>query len=221
MRSWTTVPEDAVKMQFDDLAQQREADTLGMWVFLATEVLLFGGLFLGYTVYRQAYPKAFAAASHHLDIVLGTLNTAILLTSSLTMALAVLAVQANRRRLLLFFLSLTALLGAIFLSIKFFEYHKEMQEGLVPLRGFDFHFKGHQPEKAQMFFNFYFAMTGLHALHLTVGILITLVMIGLASRMKNQTALENHIEIAGLYWHLIDVIWVFLFPLLYLIERHG
>jgi len=204
---------------FDSLDQQREATTLGMWVFLVTEVLFFGGLFMVYTVYRSWYPDAFAAASHELDIVLGTVNTAVLITSSLTMALAVHAAQLNQRKLLMTFLVLTILLGATFLGIKSVEYYHKFVEHHVPGPGFQF--EKEYVRHAQLFFSLYFLMTGLHALHMIIGIGIMLWMLAWARRGIITAEYYSPIEISGLYWHFVDIVWIFLFPLLYLLGRHG
>jgi cytochrome c oxidase subunit 3 len=208
----------ALAHQFDDLAQQTEASMLGMWVFLVTEVLFFGGLFLVYFVYRILYPGAFAAASRELDLLLGAVNTAVLITSSLTMALAVHAAQLGRRRALLAFLILTMLLGGVFLGIKSLEYYHKVVEHHVP--GPAFQFEKEHAAHAQIFFSLYFAMTGLHALHMIIGIGIMLVMFCLAWRGSVSAEYYAPIEISGLYWHFVDIVWIFLFPLLYLIGRH-
>ena len=205
--------------QFDDLDQQRAADTLGIWVFLATEVLFFGGLFLGFFVYRQAYPEAFAAAGRHLDLLLGGINTAVLLTSSLTMTLADQAAAADRRKALIALLGATALLGIAFLAIKAIEYSQEFEAGLAPLFGQVFRFEGPHRNQAELFFHFYFLMTGLHALHLFIGIVIVTVMIAFSA--LSLRPLATRVAITGLYWHFIDVVWVFLFSILYLGARHG
>ena len=204
--------------QFDDLEQQREAATLGMWVFLVTEVLFFGGLFAAYSVYRSWYPDAFAAASHELVVWAGTTNTAVLITSSLTMALAVHAAQTGERRLLIVFLMLTLLLGAAFLVIKAFEYYTEFAEHHVP--GFDFQFEPEHFRHAQIFFSLYFVMTGLHALHMIIGLGIMAVLATLTWRGRFSPEYHSPIEIGGLYWHFVDIVWIFLFPMLYLINRH-
>jgi cytochrome c oxidase subunit 3 len=209
----------ALAHHFDSLDQQRDATTLGMWVFLVTEVLFFGGLFMVYTVYRSWYPDAFAAASHELDIVLGTVNTAVLITSSLTMALAVHSAQLNQRRLLTTFLLLTILLGATFLGIKSVEYYHKFVEHLVP--GPAFQFEKEYVRHAQLFFSLYFLMTGLHALHMIIGIGIMLWMLAWARRGIITAEYYSPIEISGLYWHFVDIVWIFLFPLLYLLGRHG
>jgi cytochrome c oxidase subunit 3 len=204
-----------VAHQFDDLPQQREADTLGMWVFLATEIMFFGGVFMGYTAYHWAYPEVFAAASKHLDLWLGATNTAVLLTSSLTMAMAVNAAQLGRRQRGILLLVLTAGLGVVFLCIKGIEYHHKFVEHLVP--GAGFRFPG--VEKAELFFWIYFVLTGLHALHVTIGVGVLGTMTALTWRGKISTENYMAIEITGLYWHFVDIVWVFLFPLLYLIDR--
>ncbi|HEX7136908.1 MAG TPA: cytochrome c oxidase subunit 3 family protein [Vicinamibacterales bacterium] len=209
----------ALAHHFDNLDQQREATTLGMWVFLVTEVLFFGGLFMVYTVYRSWYPDAFAAASHELDVVLGTVNTAVLITSSLTMALAVHAAQLNQRKLLTMFLVLTILLGATFLGIKSVEYYHKFVEHHIPGPGFQF--EKEYARHAQLFFSLYFVMTGLHALHMIIGIGIMLWMLAWARRGIITAEYYSPIEISGLYWHFVDIVWIFLFPLLYLLGRHG
>lgn len=207
----------AVAHQFDDARQQHESSYLGMWVFLATEVLFLGGLFAGYSVYRFVYPDAFRAASRHLYVLLGATNTAVLLCSSLTMALAVGAAQRGRRRALIALLLITMLLGLAFLGIKAVEYYLDYQEGVVPLQGFDFRLAGPGAGQQRLFFGFYFAMTGLHALHLIIGIGLIGAMAALAWRRRFSAEYSTPIEIAGLFWHFVDIVWVFLFPLLYLI----
>ena len=204
---------------FDTLEQQAEATTLGMWVFLVTEVLFFGGLFLVYTVYRTWYPAAFAAASHELDVTLGTINTAVLITSSLTMALAVHAAQLGQRKTLMIFLVATMVLGGVFLGIKGVEYYHKFAEHHVP--GPAFQFEKEHFRHAQIFFSLYFMMTGLHALHMVIGFGIMAVMLWWAWRGTITKEYYSPIEISGLYWHFVDIVWIFLFPLLYLIGRHG
>jgi cytochrome c oxidase subunit 3 len=209
----------ALAHQFDSLGQQTEAATLGMWVFLVTEVLFFGGLFLTYTVYRAFYPAAFAAASHELDILLGGINTAVLITSSLTMALAVHAAQLGQRQRLMMFLVATMVLGSIFLGIKGVEYYHKFVEHHVP--GANFQFEKEYARHAQIFFSLYFIMTGLHAVHMIIGIAVLLVMWLWAWRGGITAEYAAPIEISGLYWHFVDIVWIFLFPLLYLIGRHA
>ena len=209
----------ALAHQFDSLGQQTEAATLGMWVFLVTEVLFFGGLFVTYAVYRWLYPAAFSAASHELDILLGGINTAVLITSSLTMALAVHAVQLGHRRLLMIFLVVTMALGMLFLGIKAVEYYHKFAEHHVP--GASFQFEREHQRHAQIFFSLYFIMTGLHAIHMIIGIGVLLVMWIWAWRGRITSDYAGPIEISGLYWHFVDIVWIFLFPLLYLIGRHA
>ena len=205
---------------FDTLDQQTEATTLGMWVFLVTEVLFFGGLFMVYTVYRNWYPEAFAAGSHSLDITLGGINTAVLITSSLTMALAVHAAQLGQRKLLMLFLVATMALGLVFLGIKSVEYYSKFVEHHIP--GPDFHFEEVQDQlHTQLFFSLYFMMTGLHALHMIIGFGIMLFMLWWAWNGTITKDYFSPIEIAGLYWHFVDIVWIFLFPLLYLLGRHA
>ena len=208
----------ALAHHFEDLGQQSEAATLGMWVFLVTEVLFFGGLFLAYTIYRGWYPDAFAVSSHELDIVLGTTNTIVLITSSLTMAMAVHSAQLGHRRKLMMFLSLTMLLGLAFLGIKGVEYYHKFVEHHIPGPGFQF--EKEYVRHAQLFFSLYFVMTGLHALHMIIGIGIMLVMLWWAWNGTITAEYASPIEISGLYWHFVDIVWIFLFPLLYLIGRH-
>jgi cytochrome c oxidase subunit 3 len=203
--------------QFDDAEQQHDASTLGMWVFLVTEIMFFAGMFTVYVAYRSLYPGAFAHASRHLDIVLGTINTTVLISSSLTMALAVHAAQIGRRQALLIFLVLTIVLGSTFLGIKGFEYAHKFHEGLVP--GPAFRYTGPDAGQQQLFFSIYFAMTGLHAVHMIIGIGILSVLIAQARRGRFGAAYYTPVELSGLYWHFVDIVWIFLFPLLYLIGR--
>ena len=207
----------ALAHQFDDIEQQHESASLGMWIFLATEVMFFGGMFLGYSVYRGWYTAAYGEASRHLDIVLGAINTGVLLCSSLTMALAVHAAQLGGRRVVTLFLIATIVLGSVFLGIKGFEYYHKYEEHLIP--GPDFRFEGPNAGHAQIFFSFYFVMTGMHALHMIVGIGIMLVMIRLTRRGRFSPEYYFPVEMTGLYWHFVDIVWVFLFPLLYLVDR--
>lgn len=204
--------------QFDDVEQQYEAASLGMWVFLLTEIMFFGGLFTGYTVYRAAYPAAFAEGSHHLDIVLGGINTAVLISSSLTMALAVHSAQLGERQALTRFLVLTMLLGLVFLGIKGVEYAHKFEEHLVP--GHAFLVEGPHAPQVQLFFGFYFGMTGMHALHMVIGLGILAVLVWQTWRGHFSPLYSTPVELTGLYWHFVDIVWIFLFPLLYLLGRH-
>ena len=205
--------------QFDDTRQQTEAARLGMWTFLVTEIMFFGGLFTGYALYRSSYPQAFAIGSELLDVVLGGVNTAVLIASSLTMALAVHAAEIRERGRTAAYLLSTIGLGAGFLAIKGYEYAHKIEEGLLPGAGF------HAPEGAsrevELFFSFYFAMTGLHALHMVIGIALLAIFVALLLGRRSKPINANAIEMMGLYWHFVDIVWIFLFPLLYLVARHG
>jgi cytochrome c oxidase subunit III len=213
-----SIPDFVVAHQFDDAPQQRSAVRLGMWTFLATEILFFGGLFTAYTIYHFAYPEAFREASRTLDWVLGTTNTAILISSSLSMAMAVHAAEKRRRHALAAFLSVTAVLGAIFLSIKCVEYAHKFHEHHVP--GPYFEAADFSYGQAQLFFSLYFSMTGLHALHMVIGIGLLLALIFSARQGRFESGNFLPVEMTGLYWHFVDIVWIFLFPLLYLIGRH-
>jgi cytochrome c oxidase subunit III len=208
----------ALVHQFDDPEQQLDASRTGMWVFLATEVMFFGGMFTGYTLYRSAYPDAFAYASNHLDVWLGSINTAVLICSSFTMALAVHGSEEGRRRRIVFFLVATMVLGAVFLGIKFYEYYQKYVEHLIP--GWDFSFTEANPGQAAIFFSFYFAMTGMHAVHMIIGLGLLTYLVVKALRRRFSTVYNTPVEIVGLYWHFVDIVWIFLFPLLYLVGRH-
>lgn len=202
---------------FDSAGRQHESALLGMWVFLATELMFFGPLFLAYAYGRVEFGEGFAAASRHTHIWIGTINTAVLLTSSVFMAFAVRAAQLGARRIASLLLWITAAMGTVFLVLKGIEYWKEYQEHLVPW--LDFRFDSEHLTGAQFFYCVYFAMTGLHAVHLTIGICIAVVF---ATRLpKCDSLTDSSVEIGGLYWHFVDAIWVFLFPLIYLLERHG
>jgi len=209
----------ATAHQFDDAVQQHEASGLGMWVFLLTEILFFGGLFTIYTVYRSLYPEAFGHASATLDIELGTINTAVLIGSSLTMALAVHTAQVSRNgRLVALFLFATIALGSVFLGIKAIEYAQKFHEHHVP--GPFFHYEGADPQQSELFFCLYFLMTGLHAIHMVIGVGILSVLGVMALRGRFGPDYYTPVELTGLYWHFVDIVWIFLFPLLYLVERH-
>jgi len=281
--------DEHVAMHFDDAEQQFEAAQLGMWLFLATEILFFGGLFAGYTLYRAWYPHAFADGSSHLDYWLGTINTGVLLTSSLTMVLAVHAAQTNDNKATRNFLIATMILGSVFLGVKAYEYWHKWHDHLVPGENFNLvytmkkhtHAPGavvgaiervdlrellldvddrlvHQPlpedaeveinrapaeiadlregmvarvftddegtthvqaesKQIEIFFSFYFGMTGLHALHMVIGMGLLAIIAVAAHKEKFSAAYFTPVEIIGLYWHFVDIVWVFLFPLLYLI----
>jgi len=209
----------ALREQFNTAAQQKDASGLGMWIFLITEVMFFGGLFAAYTIYRSSFPDIFGAASRTLNTTIGAVNTAVLLCSSFTMVLAVRAGQLGKRKQIAVFLILTLILGLVFLGVKAYEWDQKFIEHHVP--GPSFHMEG-VPDQghAQLFFSLYFAMTGLHALHMVVGAgLLTWLLIE-NSRGKFSADYYTPIDMIGLYWHFVDVIWIFLFPLLYLIDRY-
>jgi len=204
---------------FDDMAQQLEASTLGMWVFLVTEIMFFGGLFLAYLIYRSANPMAFQEASSHLNVVWGAVNTVVLIVSSLTMALAVRAAQTSAPpKTQVFWLLATMALGAAFLGVKVIEYRDKFIHHTVP--GPNFEWTGQYPAGAEMFYSLYFCMTGLHALHMIVGLGIMTVIAIMAWRRKFDADYYTPVEVSGLYWHFVDIVWIFLFPLLYLIGGH-
>jgi cytochrome c oxidase subunit 3 len=209
----------AVAHQFDDAEQQRDASTLGMWVFLVTEIMLFSGMFTGYVVYRSLFPNAFGHASSHLNVWLGTVNTAVLIGSSLTMALAVHAAQVGRSgSTIARWLLVTLVLGGTFLAIKAYEYAHKFHEGLVP--GSAFTYSGPDARQAELFFSLYFAMTGTHAFHMIIGVGVLSWLVVLARRQRFSAAYFTPVELGGLYWHFVDIAWIFIFPLLYLIGRH-
>jgi cytochrome c oxidase subunit 3 len=204
---------------FDDMAQQAEASTLGMWTFLVTEIMFFGGLFMAYLVYRTASPAGFQEASHHLNVMWGAINTVVLIVSSLTMALGVRAAQTSAPpKTQVFWIVATMGFGTAFLGIKAIEYTDKFRHHLVP--GPNFHWEGKYPGPAQMFYSLYFCMTGLHALHMVIGIGIMTVIAIMAWRRKFDESYYTPVEVAGLYWHFVDIVWIFLFPLLYLIGYH-
>jgi cytochrome c oxidase subunit 3 len=210
-----------VAHQFDDLAQQHEASTLGMWAFLATEIMFFGGALIGYAVYRHSYYDAFSAASRLENWKIGGLNTGVLLCSSLSVALAVHSAQVGSRKGIVRWLLLTVLFGAAFLGVKAYEYSHLFHEHLVPGVHFDperEHFPEALHNPAQIFYSFYFALTGIHALHMVVGVGIILYVAWLAHRGRFTPEYHNPVEMTGLYWHFVDIVWIFLYPLLYLIS---
>jgi cytochrome c oxidase subunit 3 len=191
-----------------------------MWIFLITEIMFFGGVFLVYIAYRSHYPDVFAAASRTLNATIGAINTAVLLCSSFTMVLAVRAGQLGRRKAIIVFLILTLVLGFVFLGVKAYEWNEKFQEHHAP--GPSFHMEGAPDQaKAQLFFSLYFAMTGLHALHMVIGAGLLSVLLWQAWRGKFSAGYYTPIDMVGLYWHFVDIIWIYLFPLLYLIDRHG
>lgn len=220
------ISETIVASHFADARQQRESVLFGMWLFLLTEIMLFGGLLTAYAEYRWFYPASFAAGSRHLDLWLGTANTVVLIASSLTMALAHHATSDHHPRRLIVFLSLTMLLGGAFLVIKSVEYSHKYHEQLIPGPRFAWNeplashesTAAREPQRVELFFSLYFVMTGLHAVHM-VGGLGLMAWLTAAAALRRRQAMA--VELTGLYWHFVDVVWIFLFPLLYLIGRHS
>jgi cytochrome c oxidase subunit 3 len=200
---------------FSDTTQQSESAKLGMWVFLLTEILLFGGLFVTYAVFRSWNPDMFYNAHKQLNITLGTINTVVLITSSVTVALAIRSIQLNRKRWTISLLATTLILAAVFLVIKYFEYSHKFHLGQLP--GKFYTFAGLQGTNPHIFFSVYFAMTGLHGLHVLAGMIVISIMIVRTSRNNFSSEYYTPVELTGLYWHLVDMIWIYLFPLLYLI----
>jgi len=229
----------ALQHHFDTMPQQKEAAVLGMWVFLLTEILFFGGLFVAYMIYRIWYFDAFAEASRRLDLFWGGLNTVVLIFSSLTMAMAVRCAQTNKRKATVNWLILTMILGSVFLGVKVIEYQDKFANHEVPGYNYDFAYherhaaaEGHpsaprelslSPEQlqqtTQLYFSLYFTMTGLHALHMIIGIGLMSVITWMAWKGKFDEHYYTPVEMSGLYWHFVDIVWIFLFPLLYLVER--
>ncbi len=221
------VPDDAapeLRHHFPDLGKQREASSLGMWIFLVTEVLFFGGMFTAYAIYRETYRRAFEGASNLLDLKLGATNTIVLIVSSLTMALAVWASGRGKKNATVLFLVLTILLGATFLGIKYVEYKQKFDRHEVPGAHFvvPLDEETHQPlpRQSEMFFSLYFCMTGLHALHMIIGLGLVSWLVMRARRGDFSPRYNTPVDMVGLYWHFVDIVWIFLFPLLYLLGRH-
>lgn len=204
--------------QFDDLVQQRQADLAGMWLFLTTELLLFGGWFTGLIIARVQHPTGFNEAAGHLDLLSSTINMGVLLTSSLTSTLAAKAAAAARRPLTLGFLFTTMALGALYLAIQAYEWNGVIDQQLMPWLGLPFHYSGQQPQAAEQFFNYYFLLTGLHSIHLLIGLVIFSIIAVVTIRWREPSRLARQIEISGLYWVFISVIGIFLFILLYLLR---
>jgi cytochrome c oxidase subunit 3 len=203
---------------FFSMEQQLEASTLGMWLFLVTEVLFFGGMFLIYLIYRMLYPEAWVLGSNHLNVLMGAINTVVLICSSLTMALAVRAAQVSSRQGQVLNLILTIVFGSVFLVVKYFEYAEKFEHHLVPGPNFDMTLP--QAAQQQLFFSIYFMMTGIHAIHMVVGIGLMLVILAMAWRGRFSADYYTPVEMSGLYWHFVDIVWIFLFPLLYLLGAH-
>jgi cytochrome c oxidase subunit 3 len=251
--------------QYKTLEQQKETATLGMWMFLVTEILFFGGLFLTYTINRHQFPTAFGIAGNMLSLKLGFANTIVLIASSFTMAMSVWAAQTSKKQLVTIFLILTLILGCVFLGVKVVEYKQKFDHHLIPGHGFDINYCSNNPaacglagkdledekkevreaieaEKeyaeqmnlshpdatgltavnahAQLYFSLYFGMTGLHALHMIIGAGLLLWLILESRKGRFDANYNTPVENVGLYWHFVDIVWIFLFPLLYLINRH-
>lgn len=271
--------------QFEDMKQQEESVSIGMWVFLVQEIMFFGGLFTAYLVFRWRFPMAFAAGSNHLDVVMGFANTLVLIVSSLTMALTVYFAQKGNRNLQVLMIVLTMLFGATFLGVKVVEYKDKWEHGFVPVAGWNkrvkedpnAHHAAEKPcwevdhnapaavhpnprgefqwtdcslvkqaqdgqyltsaeqigyysngqidankfrDKVRLFFYIYFVMTGLHALHMIIGLGIMAWLLWMAWRNSFSVDYYMPVEMSGLYWHFVDIVWIFLFPLLYLLGRH-
>jgi len=212
---------------FVDAEQQRDAASLGMWLFLATEIMFFGGMFCAYLIYRFWYYNEFAAGSRSLDIWLGTINTAVLICSSLSVALGVRAAQMGKRKLLVVLLLLTIVFGFAFLGIKGVEWYDKYKEHHIPGRSFNasdlekppYSNGGIDQQHEQIYFSLYFAMTGLHALHMIIGVGIFVFLTFYAWKGRYTPKYYTPIEMGGLYWHFVDIVWIYLFPLLYLIDR--
>ncbi len=225
----TAVASPQLRHHFADMEQQKNAASLGMWLFLVTEIMFFGGMFCAYLVYRTKYFNAFAAGSQQLSIGMGAFNTAVLLISSLTVVLAVRAAQDGKRKQLVSYLVITVLLGLTFLGVKGVEYREKFEKHHVPGPTFQFTdtFDDNgkkipvDAQHAQLFFSIYFVMTGMHALHMIIGCGLFTVLTVFAWKGHYSPGYYTPIENAGLYWHLVDIIWIYLFPLLYLISRHS
>ena len=212
-----------VAHQFDDAEQQQEAATLGMWSFLITEILFFGGLILAYTIFRSKYPLAFTAGSHELDVAIGGFNTFILICSSFTMAMAVHYAQLDKQKLVLWFMIGTLIFGSIFLGVKVYEYADKVEHQHVPGQNFAYHgeFANEvNPRNVELYFFLYFAMTGVHAAHMIVGAGVLIWLMFKVRARAFSAAYYAPVEMFGLYWHFVDIVWIFLYPLLYLIGRH-
>jgi cytochrome c oxidase subunit 3 len=212
----------ALREQFDTADQQKDASTLGMWIFLITEVMFFGGMFLAYSIYRAKYPEVFAVASTSLNVKIGAANTLVLICSSFTMVMAVRSSQLGKRRDIIWWLIGTLILGMTFLGVKAFEWNEKFEMHHVPgMAGFHLNGVGASMQgPASIFFSLYFAMTGLHAMHMVVGVGILSWLIYETKKGKFTAEYMTPVDISGLYWHFVDIVWIFLFPLLYLIDRH-
>ena len=206
---------------FEDLGQQHEASILGMWMFLTTEILFFGGILCAYWVYRVMYPDAWALGGAQQNTLFGGINTLVLIISSLTMALAVRSAQLGSRAATVFMLVATLFFGSIFLGVKGYEYHAHYEEGLFPGAHFTWHEHPDLAPQVQLFMVFYWGLTGMHALHMVIGVGLLLWFIWRARRGDFGPEYYAPVEVMGLYWHFVDIVWIFLFPFLYLIPQFG
>jgi cytochrome c oxidase subunit 3 len=223
----TALVRHRLEEQYANLEQQHEVAALGMWVFLATEVMFFGTLFVGLGAYRIQYAEAFERASERLNWIIGGVNTVVLLVSSLMMVLAVHYAKLGQRKRLVVYLGLTALLGACFLGLKALEYYLDYRDNLIPGWRFDpdewvtrHHLKPEQVPQVKLFLLFYWIMTGTHALHMTIGIGVVLTILVLARRGHYSPVYYSPVDVAALYWHFVDTVWIFLLPMLYLLGTH-
>jgi cytochrome c oxidase subunit 3 len=207
---------DLLNFPFKEASHQRESALFGMWIFLATEVLFFGGMFTAYMVYRYEHWQAFQEGGRHQEWYLGCLNTVVLLVSGFTMAIAVVFARKGRRTGLLVLFAVTWVLGATFLGIEGYEYHTKFVNHLVP--GSGFHFVGSDPSSSEMFFVLYFTMTGMHMFHMFVGLMLILFFGGSAWYSPQALLKPNRFEVLGLYWAFVDIVWLFLYPLFYLVN---
>ena len=201
---------------FTDVEQQYDTAKLGMWTFLATEILMFGGLFVAYAIMFNMYPAAFHAGHHHLNVILGVVNTAVLIFSSLTMALAVRAAQTSNKNGIIYNLVITIACAFTFLIVKYFEYSHKWHEGLLPGKFYTYS-EGYVPH-IESYFSLYFMMTGLHGFHILGGVVVLSIVLKEAIKGRYSPAYYTPVDLVGLYWHLVDLIWIYLFPLLYLIQ---
>lgn len=200
---------------FSDSEQQMESAKLGMWIFLVTEILLFGGMFCAYAIFRAWYPDMFHNAHKELNVWLGALNTVVLITSSVTVALAIRSIQQSKKKQTIYLLLATMALAAVFLVVKYFEYSHKFHEGQLP--GKYYTFQGIEGTNPHVFFSIYFMMTGIHGIHIIIGMCVMTWMLIRLAKNEFSAAYYTPIELTGLYWHLVDLIWIYLFPLLYLI----
>ena len=208
----------ALQHHFETLEQQKEAATLGMWIFIVQEVMFFGGLLMAYFLYRVWYHEAWVEGSNELDILLGGFNTVVLIGSSLTMALAVRAAQTGARKATVNWLLATMFLGTVFLVVKFFEYEHKYELNHIPGLT-NFTFEGPHAAQVEIFISLYFGLTGLHALHMVIGFVLLAVIAWMAHKGRFSPEWYTPVEMSGLYWHFVDIVWIFLFPLLYLVDR--